>query len=53
MDKADKNAEPAPEDIKIVQLGGTTFEVVSNYVGEKPLLDVIKTAIKRTADGGL
>lgn len=28
-------------------IGNTTFQIVPRYIGNKPFLDVIKTAIKR------
>ena len=33
-------------------INGTTYEVVSNYVGKNSLLDIVKCAIRRDIENG-
>jgi hypothetical protein len=40
------------DEVEYIEIGNTTFEVVSNYVGERSLLDIIKSAIKRDVECG-
>jgi len=40
------------EDVKYTQIGDTTYQVVSNYVGKISLLDIVKNAIKRDIESG-
>jgi hypothetical protein len=43
-------ADPGETTYKVI--GGTTFEIVTKCVGEKPLMDIIKNAIKRDIENG-
>ncbi len=45
-----QNANPDPYEVLI---GNTTFRVISRYIGDKPLVDVIKAAIKRDVENAL
>ena len=40
-------------DVRYIEIGKTTYEVVYNYVGKNSLLDIVKSAIKRDVEGGL
>ena len=40
------------DEVEYITLGNTTFEVVSNYVGDNSLLDIVKSAIKRDIESG-
>ena len=44
-------ADPGETTYKVI--GGTKFEIVTQCVGEKKLLDIIKSAIKRDIENGL
>jgi len=39
-------------EVKYIKYGNTTYEVVTNYVGNKSLLDIVKSAIKRDIESG-
>lgn len=43
---------PPSGDVKIKEINGTIYEVVSNYIGKCTLLDVIKGGIKRDIESG-
>ena len=40
------------DDVKYKKIGGTTYTVVSNYIGKNSLLDIVKSAIKRDIESG-
>ena len=44
-------ADPGETTYKVI--GGTTFEIVTRCVGEKSLMDIVKSAIKRDVESGL
>jgi len=44
--------KPPSGDVVHKKIGGTTYEVVSNYVGKNSLLDIVKSAIKRDIENG-
>ena len=43
--------DPGETTYKVI--GGTKFEIVTQCVGEKKLLDIIKSAIKRDIENGI
>jgi len=48
----DKEEKIPSSDIVHKKINGTTYEVVSNYVGKNSLLDIVKSAIKRDIENG-
>ena len=48
----EKQENLPPDDVAYKKIGTTTYEVVSNYVGNFTLLDIIKGAIKRDIENG-
>ena len=48
----EKQENSLPDDEAYKKIGTTTYEVVSNYVGNFTLLDVIKGIIKRDIENG-
>ena len=40
------------DEVEYIKVGNTNFEVVSNYVGNNALLDIVKSAIKRDIERG-
>jgi len=44
--------KPIPGDVVHKSINGTTYEVVSNYVGKNSLLDIVKCAIRRDIENG-
>ncbi len=52
-DNRDSHTQDINPDSYEVRIGNTTFRVISRYTGDKPLIDVIKTAIKRDVENAL
>ena len=48
----DKQEKPPSVDAIYKNINGTTYEVVSNYVGKDSLLDIVKSAIRRDIENG-
>jgi hypothetical protein len=38
------------EEVEYIKIGGTTYELVSRYIGDVPLLELLKNAIRRDAE---
>jgi hypothetical protein len=47
-----QEVEKSDSDIKYIQMGNITFEVVCNYVGKQSMLDIIKAGIRRDIENG-
>jgi len=39
-------------EVTYTQIGNTTYQVVSNYIGKISLLDIVKNAIRRDIESG-
>jgi len=52
VDSENTNTATADSDVKYIKIENTTYEVVSNYVGKRSLLDIVKSAIRRDIETG-
>jgi hypothetical protein len=47
-----KGNHDSPGDMDHKKIGGTAYEIVSNYIGNQSLLDIIRGAIRRDVENG-